>query len=108
MRLTTSERRGHPRRALIRPCKVRVAKSGKFVAASTRDVSSGGALLVLDRRANLTPGDEIEFGIAWNSGVIIRADEMAHGRVVRVVAEGGQTESVAVALTAQQRAALAA
>jgi hypothetical protein len=108
MRLTSSERRGHPRRELIRPCKVQINASGKYVAGHTIDVSSGGALLSLDRRANLTPGDEIDFGIAWNSGVIIRADEMSHARVVRVVDRNDQTESVAVALTSQQRNALAA
>jgi hypothetical protein len=87
---------------------VQINASGKYVAGHTRDVSSGGALLVLDRRANLTPGDEIDFGIAWNSGAIIRADEMAHARVVRVVAREDQTECVAVAITALQRAAVAA
>lgn len=109
MRLTTDERRAHPRRELIRPCKVRLGRSGKYVAGHTVDVSSGGTMLVLDRRSNLSPGDEIEIGIAWDNTGLIRADEMTSGRIVRVAARTDDTEAVGVSLQSQQlSAALAA
>ncbi len=98
MRLTTDERRAHPRRELIRPCKVRLGTTGKYVAGHTRDISSGGSMLVLDRRSNLAPGDEIEVGVAWDNTGLIRGDGMLRGRVVRVAARTDQTEAIGVAL----------
>lgn len=108
MRLTTDERRGHPRRELTRPCKIRLGRSGKYVAGRTRDISSGGTMIMLDRRVNLSPGDDIEVGIAWTDSGLIRADDLVPGRIVRV-ARTDDTEAVGVALeTHQASAALAA
>lgn len=108
MRLTTSERRSDPRRAIERPCKVRLLTSGKYVAGRTHDASSGGLLVTLDRRARLSPGDEIEVGVAWSSDAMLRADDMRRARIVRVLAEGEQSECAALSYLSPASAARAA
>jgi len=101
MRLTTDERRAHPRREIDRACKIRVLAGGKYLSGRTRDVSSGGTLIMLDRRSNLSPGDEVDVGIAWTDAAIIREDDMARGRVVRVGASPDERDAVGIMLSAR-------
>ena len=84
--MTTTDRRRYHRLKLAKPCKVFAPQSSKYASGTTRDLSSHGMLIDLDKPIGLRPGDPITVGIAVDDRhVIIEAKEMAEGEVVRSV-----------------------
>jgi hypothetical protein len=109
-----ADRRAHERLPVERPCKVYDARSGRYLAGMTRDISGGGMLLQLSRAAVIEPGAELYVGIAEKRRqTLLRAAEMMRVRVARSVhsPEGGTMIGVelldppAVADVALRRAA---
>ena len=91
------ERRDHQRPPIERPCKLYVPRCAKYVSGSTWNLSRGGALLQVDRRTPIEPGDHLYLGIAMKrSHAVLAAGEMASVKVVRVAQAGGEGVAVAV------------
>lgn len=83
---TPAERRRHPRLSVVRPAKVFLKQSLRYAGAETTDLSSGGALIRVDRARALRPGDEIDVAVsAPGTGAVIASDAMTPARVVRVL-----------------------
>ncbi len=82
--MAIAERRNAVRCSVSRPAKLRCIRSGRYMTGQTRDVSSNGALLEVDRPpSSLTIGQRLEMGIAWNHRqVIVRSDHMTLATVV--------------------------
>ena len=91
------ERRATERLNLARPCKTYVPRIGKYVAGSTWNVSSGGALIQLDRPALIEPGDRIFLGVALKRRQpIVCSTDMMESAVTRVLPTANDSISVAV------------
>ena len=91
------ERRANERLNLARPCKTYVPRIGKYLAGSTWNVSSSGALLQLDRPAPIEPGDRLFVGVALKRRQpIFCSSEMMEASVVRVLPT--DNDSIAVAI----------
>jgi hypothetical protein len=78
------DRRRHERVPLERPCKVYEPRSGRYILASTRDLSCGGLLIDVPRLIDLRPGDTLHIGVAMKrrQGILPAAD-MVEAVVVR-------------------------
>ena len=91
------ERRASERLNLARPCKTYVPRIGRYLAGSTWNVSSSGALLQLDRPAPIEPGDRLFIGVALKRRqTIFCSTEMLEASVVRVLPT--DNDSIAVAI----------
>jgi len=91
------ERRASERLNLARPCKTYVPRIGRYVAGSTWNVSSSGALLQLDRPAPIEPGDRLFVGVALKRRQpIFHSSEMMEAGVVRVLPTDNDSIAVAV------------
>lgn len=90
------ERRRYPRTVLSRPCKVYRHATRRFIAARTLDVSGGGTLLSLDTARPLSPGEEIDLIIAWDTSGVVPIDSMLAARTVRTHRSGPDNQTVAV------------
>ncbi len=91
------ERRASERLNLARPCKTYVPRSGRYLAGSTWNVSSSGALLQLDRPAPIEPGDLLFDGDALKRRQpIFSSSEMMEAAVVRVLPTDNDCIAVAV------------
>ena len=78
------DRRDGPRVSLSRPCKVFNPRTGKYVAGTTRNLSSGGVGMVLHRPVELEAGDVLYVGIAKKRRqALLKSDEMIEVEVVR-------------------------
>lgn len=72
--------------------KVRRLNSGRYHAGTLRNVSAGGALLALDDRIFLRPGEAVSFSAAWRgTEVLLAQSRMIDAEVVRGFRHGGQT-----------------
>lgn len=91
-----SDRRQHPRRSVVRPCKVRDRRTLLFSAGLTSDVSEGGALIRIDRARPLGAGDELDVVVAWSGAGVIASDSMLRGRVTRVMTLDERHQAVAL------------
>lgn len=81
-----ADRRRSPRVRISRPCKVHDPRSGKYLSGSTRDLSSGGVLLEIDRPLDIAPGQTLHVGIAQKRReVLIREADMVELQVVRAL-----------------------
>lgn len=106
------DRRRHPRLALERPCKIFDPRSGKYVAATTRNLSTHGLLIELPRLTALKPGDHVHVGVAVTrrQGLLL-AKEMIQAQIVRAMQTVDDHTMLAVQFIAdsqgepQQRAA---
>lgn len=80
------DRRMHERQVLQRPCKVFDPRGGRYLSATTRDISTGGALIDLPRLTHLKPGDVVHVGIALKRrDQFLRTDEMLEAEIVRAM-----------------------
>ena len=93
------DRRREKRHAMSRPCKVRHAPTGRYLAAETRDVSLAGAMLTIDCPRAIQPGDQIDLLIAWDDRALLHDEDSRKGTVVRVMQGPGQRQYVGIALT---------
>ncbi len=79
-----TDRRRHPRRADVRPCKLRDRRGLLFVSGTTDNVSEGGALLRTTAHRAFGPGDEVDVVVAWSNEALVPAEEIRRARVRRV------------------------
>lgn len=103
-----SDRRQHPRQAVIRQCKVRDARTAAFAPGQTADVSAGGALIRVDRARPFGPGDELDLVVSWDDKPVISAKDMVRARVRRVTPIDHHHQAVALEFVLEAAAALAA
>lgn len=104
----TIERRRHPRLPVERSCKVFHHPSRTYLAASTCDLSEGGAMIRVDNPRTLRPGDEIEVMIAWSRAPVLQKSRAIAGSVVRVPGSFAKHQFIAVKFAKEQRLSLAA
>ncbi len=76
-----------------RPCKIKNCTTGRYVAATTIDLSQHGIMVRLLQPSNLKPGDDVLIGVAMHEHQgMIQAKEMIESRVVRRLdSEDGQS-----------------
>jgi hypothetical protein len=80
------DRREHPRVALQRPCKVFDPRSRKYLTGVTSNISAGGVLMLLSRRAPVQADDCVYVAVAERRRQpLLRRDEMCEARVVRTL-----------------------
>mgnify|MGYP001066129699 CR=1 FL=1 len=89
------ERRRHARTPIVRPAKLRGQRSLNYRPAATRNLSSSGVLLDLDRDASLAVGDRVELVVAWDRKPVLPRAGALTG-TVRRVANGPAGPSLAV------------
>ncbi|MCC6950560.1 MAG: PilZ domain-containing protein [Phycisphaerales bacterium] len=92
---------------MVRPCKLFHRPTGRYLAASTCDLSAGGAMLRVRAPRPLRPGDEVEVLIALHPRQLLEASNQRSARVVRVMGTpgGDQIAGVEYAAAAQSRLA---
>ena len=90
------DRREYPRRRAEIWCKVFHPATRRFVAARTRDISQGGALLRVDMGRPLAPGEQLDVAVSWTQQPVLAMDTMIPARVVRSLPTGDYTQEVAV------------
>jgi len=78
------ERRRYERVSMNRACKVLQAATHQYMAAQTRDVSQGGALLEIKHRRTLSVGDAVDVLIDWQGQGVLRTAATEPAQVVRV------------------------
>lgn len=93
---TVADRRRHPRYPGAHAAKVYLPRALRFAGAETSDLSTGGALLRVDRSRSIAAGDEVEVAIAHGNECVAPAELMRRARVVRVSAMDHYHQSVAV------------
>lgn len=93
---TTTERRLHARQNVTRPCTLFRRRTQRFVAARTRDVSAGGALLEIEAARPLVEGETLDVGIAWTSSPLLSESCLVEAKIVRVVQRDDTHQLVAV------------
>lgn len=101
------DRREHPRRAVLRPCKVFHWDTQRYLPARTCDLSPGGALLRIDAARPLAPDDRVDVLIATDEHGLLRAAHQVRATVKRVLDAGDHRQFVAVEFD-QQNLAIAA
>ncbi len=100
------ERRANERLFLARPCKLYVPRIGRYVPGSTWNISSGGAMLQLDRSIPFEPGDQLFVGIALKRRqAVLPVGEMLQAGVVRVARTARDGTALAVRFLAAQHEA---
>lgn len=78
------ERRLSPRWPIARTCKLRRDGSVRFEPATTSDVSTTGAKLLVERSEAYAVGQRIEIAVAWDAKPTIPHGESFSGTVVRI------------------------
>jgi hypothetical protein len=78
------ERRRHERRPVERACKLIHPATLRYLAARTRDLSCGGALLELPHDRPLVVGDRIDVLVDWDSRGLVSRGAMLAATVVRL------------------------
>ena len=91
------DRRGQTRMSTVRPCKLFVPQTGKYVPATTCDLSAGGALVTVDRPLPLLPGERLFLGVAVRrrQGLLLSRD-MNEAVVTRSLRAAGGPTTLAV------------
>ncbi len=103
------ERRRFPRTREARPCKVRDTRSGRFIAATTRDLSQGGVMIEAMWPTNIRPGDSVAVYLARDAGQTVLTDEhRTSARVVRVLRGDAVILALEFEAAAQEHARAAA
>lgn len=78
------DRRRSPRLQLERPCKIFDPRSRKYIAATTRDLSTTGLLLDVPSVVEVKPGETLHVGVAMTRRQgLLQAKEMMEAVVVR-------------------------
>lgn len=102
------ERRRHARLPIERPCKVYHRSSRQFLAASTCDLSEGGAMIRVDAKRSINAGDEIEVLVSWGKGPVLSRGSAIPAKVIRVPGQFASHQFLAVKFDREQELALAA
>ncbi len=79
------DRREFARVRDAKPCKVQDLRTGKFIPAKTRDVSSGGVMIEAHWPTNIRPGDEVAVYLGSGRETILTDANRKPARVVRVL-----------------------
>lgn len=80
------ERRRHVRMPLSRSCKIHEPQSGRYIIATTHDISTGGALIEVPRVLSLRPGETIHVGVAMKRrDALLRGTDMLKAAVTRAL-----------------------
>jgi hypothetical protein len=87
------EKRAATRQDIVRPCKVFDPRRGRYVSGITCNLSTDGALLLLDELVTLERGDRLYVGIAMKRRqALLLSNEMIESDVMRAAAlEAGVT-----------------
>lgn len=104
----SSERRRNKRFRITRDGKIYRPEARQYLAAQTRDLSVGGALLEVDAERPFAPGDRVEVAVASTDSGVVRDDAMVSAIVVRADALGGRRQTIAVRYTGARPSARAA
>jgi c-di-GMP-binding flagellar brake protein YcgR len=103
----SKERRREARTDITQPIKAQCLQTGRYLTGRTRNVSSAGALIEIDRPSLLVPGQRLALGIArTKQEVILAAAQLMPCTVVRSLGAGG-TQRVAVQFDERQELAAA-
>lgn len=80
------ERRRHHRITTTRPAKVFLPGALRYAASETTDISSGGALLRVDRARAMCKGDRVDVAVVspGQPAAVLESKSMIPARVVRV------------------------
>lgn len=103
-----TERRRNKRFRITRDGKIYRPEARQYLAAQTRDLSVGGALLEVDAERPFAPGDRVEIAVAPTDSGVVRDDAMVSAIVVRADALGGRRQTIAVRYTGARQSARAA
>lgn len=80
------ERRQFHRTREARACKLQDARTGKFIGATTRDLSAGGVMVEALWPTNIRPGDSVAVYLARDGEhTLLTDDHKTNARVVRVL-----------------------
>lgn len=102
------DRRRHARLAVSRRCKVFHRPTRQYFPATTRDVSSGGALIEIGSPRPLAAGDELDVVIDWTGKTVLPSEALSRAHVVRVADESpGASQAVAISFDRRAADALA-
>ncbi|WP_432796999.1 PilZ domain-containing protein [Poriferisphaera sp. WC338] len=97
----SSERRRDLRIRIARSVKMLNTLTGKYVAGKTLNVSAGGAMMVFDRTAKLSPGQRVDIGISRDAhDVLLAKNDMMHATVIR---SETQADSIKIAVAFNER-----
>lgn len=77
------ERRQSPRVPAEIECKLIRPDATRYMQARTADLSTTGALLVIEAGAPLYVGEQVLVALAWDGGALLEADALVSARVVR-------------------------
>lgn len=102
------ERRQHERLEIKRPCKLLHARTLRYMAAKTRDLSPGGAMLELSHHRPMAIGDHIDLLVDWDETGIVNTQTMLAATVVRLGVPEGLRQRVGIAFTQEQAITMAA
>lgn len=102
------ERRRNKRFRIARDGKVFLPGPRQYLAAQTRDLSVGGALLEVETDRPLATGDAVQVAVASTDSPLVRDDALVHAVVVRAESLGARRQAVAVRYTGARAAARAA
>lgn len=94
-----ADRRRHARAESDNPAKIFHRGSWRYIAARTRDLSEGGALLELPADRPVAVGDMVDVAIGRSGVGVLKNDEFVWARVVRVTPSSRGTSLAAVSLT---------
>ena len=91
------EKRMAPRQDVVRPCKIFDPRRGRYVSGVTCNLSTDGALLLLDELVPLERGDRLYVGIAMKRRqALLLSNEMIESDVMRASTLDAAVTSVAV------------
>ncbi|RMH24901.1 MAG: PilZ domain-containing protein [Planctomycetota bacterium] len=93
---TGADRRRHPRRPFVRPCKVQRAGEVRAGAGETTNISAGGALIRVAGADRLRAGERVRVAVAWDAQGVVTTGSLLPARVVRVVPIDFHHQAVAV------------
>lgn len=102
---TQTNRRVHPRSAVALECKLRRPMVPRYDAATTGDVSAGGASLDIRGSRPLSVGETVELAVNWTDRALLVSGDMVRARVVRAGPMLDRVQRVAVAFDQPQQQA---
>ena len=77
-------RRSTARAQATLPVKLQCGGTGKYTSGHTRNLSSDGVLIEVDRPTLLAVGQSVRLGIAWTPRqTVIRASDITESNVIR-------------------------
>jgi len=100
-----SNRRAHARSTVAIECKLRRPSVPRYDAATTGDVSAGGALLEVRGSRPLTVGETVDLAVNWSDRALLISGDMVRARVVRVGPILDRKQQVAVEFDQPQQQA---